>query len=163
MLEEHEEVGETAQRVTIALKPPRARVQAACRCPDRCERSDLSDQPASRLVAGIANAQRATDIFCAIREHANAHDAKRDRAGKRIGRCCYGQRSLIVRMETGRGHGGTAGARKLFRLGLPLGMRPPQGVCRAPCGILLPLGPFSSRRTPTAPVLGCSTGIPRIS
>ena len=128
MLEEHEEVGETAQRVTIALKPPRARVQAACRCPDRCERSDLSDQPASRLVAGIANAQRATDIFCAMREHANAHDAKRDRAGKRIGRCCYGQRSLIVRMETGRGHGGTAGARKLFRLGRPLGMGPPQGA-----------------------------------
>ena len=51
-----------------------------------------------------------------MREHANAHDAKRDRAGKRIGRCCYGQRSLIVRMETGRGHGGTAGAKKLFRL-----------------------------------------------
>ena len=130
MLEEHDEVGETAQRVTIALKPPRARVQAACRCPDRCERSDLSDQPASRLVVGIANAQRATDIFCAMREHANAHDAKRDRAGKRIGRCCYGQRSLIVRMETGRGHGGTAGARKLFRLGRPLGMGPPQGGSR---------------------------------
>ena len=113
--EEHEEVGETAQRVTIALKPPRARVQAACRCPDRCERSDLSDQPASRLVVGIANAQRATDIFCAMREHANAHDAKRDRAGRLDWPVLLRSAgSLIVRMETGRGHGGTAGARKPF-------------------------------------------------
>ena len=60
-LEEHAEVNEK-HRLLIAVKASAARAQAACLHPDRCELSDLSDQPAIRLVVGIANARRATDI-----------------------------------------------------------------------------------------------------
>ena len=128
MLEEHDEVGETAQRVTIALKPPRARVQAACRCPDRCERSDLSDQPASRLVVGIANAQRATDIFCAMREHANAHDAKRSAAREEWPEVRGLQLSPISRTgQRARGERRSNG-RKESWLGRLLCFGPPQGA-----------------------------------
>ena len=105
-----------AHRLLMALKPSRARAQAACLPADRCKPSDLSRQPARRLVVGIVNARRAADFSCPMREHANAHNAKRDRARKHRGECCCAQRSHIVRMETGRGHGGGGRCQKAFRL-----------------------------------------------
>ena len=57
-------------------------------------------------------------------------------AGKRTGRCCCRQRSLIVRMETGRGHGGTGRCKEAHS-------------ARAPPGNGTATGCFAHRGLPT--------------